>query len=127
MKNNIILFLMIFIIVFIGYEIFLRRDYKKSLKNIKKKKSSSIKYPVEVRLLRDFYKIKVDDNNYKSLINIVCFVSSIDITIIVMISGIFDRGYLQILIAFLLVVPIIFCSYYLVALFYNRKKNRREK
>ena len=121
MNNNIILFLMIFIIVFIGYEICLKRDYKKSLKNIKKKRISSLKYPVEVRLLRDFYKI-----DYKLLLNIVCFVSSIDITIIVMISGIFDRGYLQILVAFLLVVPIIFLSYYLVALFY-RKKNRRKK
>lgn len=126
MNNNIILFLMIFIIVFIGYEICLKRDYKKSLKNIKKKRISSLKYPVEVRLLRDFYKIELDNIDYKLLLNIVCFVSSIDITIIVMISGIFDRGYLQILVAFLLVVPIIFLSYYLVALFY-RKKNRRKK
>ena len=85
-----------------------------------------MKYPVEVRLLRDFYKIELDNIDYKLLLNIVCFVSSIDITIIVMISGIFDRGYLQILVAFLLVVPIIFLSYYLVALFY-RKKNRRKK
>lgn len=126
MIDNLILFLMIFIIVFIGYEIFLKRDYKKSLKNIKKKKINSMKYPVEIRLLRDFYKIEIDDVNYKLLLNIVCFISSIDITIIVIISGVFDRGYLQILVASLLVVPIIFLSYYLVALFY-RKKNRRKK
>lgn len=125
MKDDIVLFLLIFVIVFICYEIYMKRDYKKSLKK-KSKNKDAFKYPVEVRLLRDFYKLNIDDINYKRLLHIVCLTSSMDISIIVMISGMFDKGYIQILVAFILMFPIIFLSYYLVVLFY-RVRNRRMK
>ncbi len=127
MLNNIILFIIIFVIVFFIYEWIIYRDLKKRLKNKRKNTKTTDKYPMEVKILVDFYKLKLDNINYNRLIHIICIVSSLDISLIVIISGMFDKGYMQILVAFLIVLPIIFFSYYLIVFFYKFKEKRRNK
>lgn len=110
------LFMMIFIVVLLIYELFLFRGYRS-----KKGKKVTEKIPMEVKILESFFKLDIHKLDYERLLHIVAIVSSIDIAIIVTIAGLFENGLIQILIALLLVIPIIFLSYYLIACYYRRK------
>jgi len=130
MIKYILLFLMIFIIVLLIYEFILLKNYK----TLKRKNSGNRrkinrkdKYPMEVKILRDFYKVDVGKLNYDKLLNFVAVISSIDIALIVMIVSIFRNGIVQILVACVLVLPIIFFSYYLISLYYKYKLRGRKK
>lgn len=125
--KDMLIFVIYFIIIFIFYEIFIRKKYMKRLnKDIKVLNNKNLKYPVEVNILVKFYKVNIEQYDYNKLLHIVCLVSSIDISLIVFISDMFKNGYMQIIVALLLVLPVIFLSYYLVALFCNRKNRRNE-
>lgn len=121
MGNFIQLFVMIFLVVFLIYEFVLLRKYR--AKN--KKKTKGKEYPTEVQILINFYKVDVERVNYKKLLHLVAVVSSFDISLLVSVLGLLDSGILQIILAIFLVAPVIFISYYFIALFYNR--NRREE
>lgn len=120
------LFIMVFIVIFLVYEFILLKDYKDKKKK-KKKKSKDKGYPMEVRILRDFYHLDVKQLNYNNLLHFVAVVSSLDIAFIVSIAGLFRIGLIQILVAFILVLPVIFFSYYLINLYYRCKLKRRKK
>lgn len=126
MLIHIQLFLIVFIVVLFIYEFVLLRRYKIKKKR-KNKKSNNNDYPMEVKILRDFYKLDIEKLNYNRLLHFIAVVSSIDIALIVMIAGIFDSGIIQILVAFILVLPIIFLSYYLINLYYKCKLKKRRK
>lgn len=138
MIQNIVLFLLTFIVVFIIYEIIYAKDYRrthklkkeikkqnkkegKPKKNISNKDIIPEKKPMEVRLLETYFKVDIEKLKYKSLLRTVALVSSLDISIIVSIACVTRFGLIQILIAFILVIPIIYCSYYLLAKYYNYK------
>ncbi len=126
MMVQIQLFFMIFVVIFFIYEFILLRDYKIKRKG-KKKKGKNKGYPMEVRILRDFYHLEIDVLNYDRLLHFIAVVSSLDIALIVSVAGLFQMGMIQILVAFVLVLPIIFVSYYLINLFYRYRLNKRRK
>lgn len=115
MKKFIILFILIFLIVFLVYEFLILRKYRK---NNKKKKD---KYPMEVLLLINLYKLDIKKVNYNKLLHFIAFVSSLDIAVIVSIMSIVDMGIIQIIIALIIVIPIILGSYYMIYLYYKKK------
>lgn len=120
------LFLLIFVVILLVYEFILLKDYKDK-KQKKKKKSKNKGYPMELRILRDFYHLDIKQLNYNHLLHFVAVVSSLDIAFIVSIAGLFQIGLIQILVAFILVLPVIFFSYYLINLYYRYKLKRRKK
>lgn len=119
---------MTFFVIFIIYEFIFSRDYRNGIKLKKnaKKQVKQRKKPVEIRLLESYYKVEIDKLSYTRLLNAVALVSSLDIAIIVTVACISKIGLIQILIALILVVPIIYSSYYLLAKYYKRKIRKKE-
>ena len=116
------LFFIIFILVLLIYELIFNKY--KTRKNNKKKKKLKNNYPLEVLIMSSFYKIDIDKVNYNKFLNILAYVSSFDIALIVSIVSVVDNGILEILLALVLVLPIIFLSYYIVSLFYRKKESK---
>lgn len=122
------LFFMVFVVVLLVYEFILLREYKnKKTRKRKKKRKKTKEYPMEVKILKDFYHLDITQLNYNRLLHFIAIVSSLDIAIIVTIAGLFKSGIIQILIAFILVLPVIFSSYYLIYLYYQYKLKKRRK
>ena len=125
MLQNIILFLLI--TIFLVYEIMFIKEYRynKKIKKGKISKDDNRKEPVEVRLLKSYYKVDIDKLNYSSVLNTIAFISSLDMAIIITIACLAKIGLIQILIALILVIPIIYSSYYLLAKYYKYKINKK--
>lgn len=114
--QEVILFLLTYLFVFIIYEIFIVR---RAIKNEKKKKEN--KQPMEIKFLVNKYKFNLKKVNYHKLLHVMAFVSSFDISFIVSLSLLTKNFILQMLIILVLVVPVILSSYHLVYLVYKKK------
>ena len=127
MLQNIILFLLTFITIFLVYEIMFIKVYRynKKIKKGKISKDDNLKEPVEVRLLKSYYQVDIDELNYSSVLNTIAFISSLDMAIIITVACLVKIGLIQILIALILVIPIIYSSYYLLAKYYKYKINKK--
>ena len=112
-------FIICYILTFLLYLIFVilpRFRYLKKKKNNKVKKER--KEPVEVRYLVTRYRLNLDKVDYKKLLMIISLVSSLDISIAVSVSLLVDAYFLQLAVAFLLLVPLIFISYHFIYKYY---------
>ena len=124
MLEELVLFLMCFVLVLIIYEIFVVKKAKKNAD------SKDKKYPVEVKLLIDKYNLDMKKINYNQLLQIVAIVSSFDIALIVSAVMIFEGYILQLIGSIVIVIPVVLVSYHLVGLFYKKKgmiKNGKHK
>ena len=113
--QEVILFLLTYLFVFIIYEIFIVR---RAIKNEKKIKEN--KQPMEIKFLVNKYKFNLKKVNYHKLLHVMAFVSSFDISFIVSLSLLTKSFILQMLIILVLVVPVILSSYHLVYLVYKK-------
>lgn len=114
--QELILFLLSYLFVFIIYEIFIVR---RAIKNEKKKKDD--KQPIEVKYLVNKYNFDLKNIGYHNLLHVVALVSSFDISFIVSISLLMKSFLLQMLIILVLVIPVILVSYHLVYLIYKKR------
>lgn len=115
-------FIICYILTFLLYLIFVilpRFRYLKKKKNNKVKKER--KEPVEVRYLVTRYRLNLGKVDYKKLLMIISLVSSLDISIAVSVSLLVDAYFLQLAVAFLLLVPLIFISYHFIYKYYLKK------
>ena len=115
-------FIICYILTFLLYLIFVilpRFRYLKKKKNNKVKKER--KEPVEVRYLVTRYRLNLDKVDYKKLLMTISLVSSLDISIAVSVSLLVDAYFLQLAVAFLLLVPLIFISYHFIYKYYLKK------
>ena len=115
-------FIICYILTFLLYLIFVilpRFRYLKKKKNNKVKKER--KEPVEVRYLVTRYRLNLDKVDYKKLLMIISLVSSLDISIAVSVSLLVYAYFLQLAVAFLLLVPLIFISYHFIYKYYLKK------
>lgn len=110
--EELILFLMSFVVVHLVYQIFIIR---------KAKRRNSTKRPVEVTYLINKYHLDIKRIDYKKLLQCVSIVSSLDISLLVSIVLIFNNFIYQLLLIVLLVVPVILISYHVVGVYYVRK------
>lgn len=121
--QEIILFLICFVIVLILYEIFIvlpMKSYKKG-KSKKKKRQKEKSDPVEIKYLVFKYGLDLEKVNYDRLLRIVSLVSSFDIAIVVSIIALIEGYIWQMLLAIVLVIPLFLISYGLVAKYYEKK------
>ena len=119
--QELILFLLSFLFVFIIYQIFIvRRAKPKKMVNKKDKRVKEPKEPIEVTYLvsrgLDLKKV-----NYNKLLFVVSMVSSIDIALVVSIIVLLKVFVLEIIVGFISTIGIILLSYYLVYLVYKKK------
>ncbi len=119
--EEIILFLMSFVFMFIVYQIFLVGPAKRRAKDKKKQKDREKKELVEVKYLVKKYKLDLNKISYNQLLQIVALVSSFDISLIVSIIMSLNNFLMEIIIGFVATLLIIMMSYHLVYLFYKKK------
>ena len=123
MEKNIVLFIMTFLVLIIIYEFMFFRCCKKDKNSKDGKKNNDL---IELKLLKNFFKVPVEKFKKKIILQVIAFVSSIDISLIVTIAcAITPIGILQILISFIIMFPIIFISYYMVSFFCFKILKRR--
>ena len=116
MLEELLLFLLSFIFVFILYRIFVVPSAKKKYKYKNKGRE-----PIEVTYLKNHYHFNMKKISYKRLLMIISLVSSFDISLIVSIIMLLNNFILEIVIGFIMSLIIIYVSYYFVYLFYKRK------
>ena len=114
--QELVLFIMSFVAIFIAYELLIVNRAKK---HEKKKKDN--KEPIEVKFLVTKYKFNLKKLDYHKLLHVCAFVSSFDMALIVTLSMLFENGLIQMLVVLLLVVPVILISYHIVYLVYKKK------
>lgn len=114
--EELILFLMCFVFMFIIYEIFIVAKAKKNVRNKKNNKE-----PIEIKYLVSKYHLDLKKVNYNQLLQIIALVSSLDISIIVTISLFFEGYLIQLLVALVLAIVVILVSYHFVGYFYKKK------
>ena len=122
-----IFFCLAFIVVFLIYNFTFIRSYKQEQKLKKGKSIKNRKEPVEVRLLRIYYKVDITKLKYTSVLRRVAFVSSFDIALIVTIACITNLGLVQVLIATIIIFPVMYVSYWLLAKRLKRKIRKLEE
>ena len=114
--QELVLFIMSFVAIFIAYELLIVNREKK---HEKKKKDN--KEPIEVKFLVTKYKFNLKKLDYHKLLHVCAFVSSFDMALIVTLSMLFENGLIQMLVVLLLVVPVILISYHIVYLVYKKR------
>ena len=109
--NNIILFLVTYLIVYIIYYVF----------SIRKARKNKNKLPVEVQYLIINYKIDIDKITYKSLMHFIALIGSFDIAVIVTVVLNLNGYILPFIVGFILALPLIFISFKIIGTYYKRK------
>ncbi len=112
MLDELILFIMTFLLVFIIYELFLVRKAKKDKRR---------KKPIEVNYLIGKYNLDINKLNYRRLLNIISVVSAFDISLVVTIVSLFNNFLFQLLVGFVLIMLLIIVSYDIVGRIYKKK------
>ena len=105
-----------FLVVFALYFIFIYIPYKRRYS-----KNNMDKQPVEIRLLENMYKIDLKKVNYRLLLLAVCFISSLDISLIVSIVIQIHNFFLEIVLGLIITIIIIIVSYFPVGLYYKKR------
>ena len=112
MLDQILVFILTFLFVFIIYEAFLIKKCKKDKRR---------KKPVEVTYLINKYKLDINKVNYKKLLNTISIISALDISLAVSIISLLKDFYLQLAVGFVLIMALIVVSYDIVGKIYNNK------
>ena len=112
MLDELILFIMTFLLVVIIYELFLVRKAKKDKRR---------KKPIEVNYLIGKYNLDINKLNYRRLLNIISVVSAFDISLVVTIVSLFNNFLFQLLVGFVLIMLLIIVSYDIVGRIYKKK------
>ena len=115
--EELILFILTYVFVFVIYQIFIISPAKKRKKNNVK----TDKELFEVKYLVSKYKLDLDKISYNQLIQICALISSFDISIAVGVMTLFNNFLLQMLLGFTTIFILIFISYHMVYLFYKKK------
>ena len=120
--QELLLFIMCYIVVLVFYELyFVRRAKKFKSGKMSKKKKDKYKEPGEIILLKSKFKVDIDKVNYDQLLQIVALVSSFDISLVVSVMSIIPIFVLKLVVGLVLIFLTIYISYYLVYLFYKKK------
>ena len=119
--QELILFLLSFLLVFILYQIFIVKRAKRKKTKKKDKRVKEPKEPIEVTYLVNRYGLDLKKVDYNKLLFVISMVSSIDIALVVTIIMLLKIFVLEIVVGFISTIGIILLSYKLVYLVYKKK------
>jgi len=129
--EEVILFILCYLVVLIFYELFIVRRAKNSRdEKAKSKRKRGVKEPVEVLYLKNRYNLDMEKIEYNQLLQIIALVSSFDISLIVSVMSLIPNFIIKITVGFILIFLMVYISYYFVYLFYKKKgmiKNGKHK
>lgn len=118
----IIYFIVTFVISFLISYITVIRKLTRTKKNKKRKKlRKDAKLPVEVIYLIKRYKLDLERINIKKLLYLVYLVASIDIGVIIVVISPIKNIFLQILVGFIVSIPLILVTYNSIGNYYIKK------
>lgn len=124
--EEVILFLMTFILLFVIYQVIFILPLKKK----DDKKNNKDKELLEIRYLKSKYNLDFDKISYKQLLQLCAITSCLDISIAVTVVSYVSSFFWEIAIGFVVICILIFSSYHLIYLFYKKKgmvKNGKHK
>lgn len=124
--QEILLFIMSYVLVFVLYQIFVVSKAKKKMASKKKDKW----YPIEVNYLVKKYNLDLEKVNYNQLLQLIAITSSFDIALSVNFMLLLKNFLIEVIGGFIFIIVIILVSYHSIYLFYKRKgmiKNERDK
>ncbi len=119
--EELILFILCFIFVFIIYQVFIIIPVKRNKNKKIKKKLKKGKEIYEIKYLQARYKIDLNKVNYNKLLNVCCFTSSFDIALIVSFMELIDNFFLKLIATMVFSVATILVSYHFVYMYLRRK------
>ena len=119
--EEIVLFFMSYVFVFIMYQLFIIKPAKKRYVEKSKSKDRDKKELVEIKYLVKRYKLDLEKISYKQLLQIVALVSSFDISLVVSTIMLIENFILSIIVGFILTILLILLSYHFVYVFYKKK------
>lgn len=108
--KGVLTYLLFFVIAYIIYFVLVVLPHSKSIKKNKNKK-----YPPELQLLRDYYKVNVNKIGVIKTLRIINFVNALMFAALVMIVFGVKQQWLKIIILAVLIIPSIWCVYYFLA------------
>lgn len=106
-------FLIYFIVVFIGYYFVYVRKAKRE-----NKRSS------EVTFLINYYKLDVKKFSYKKFLTVVTFTVAFDVSLVGVLVPLFQGLIWQILIGFVVIIPVAVVSFIIVGNYYKNKQTK---
>ena len=115
--DNILLFLIFFVIIYLLYYfIFVRKQIK-----YKKDKVFS-----DVKILEGYYKINIKKIGYQKILRILNFVNALMLSLIMMLVINLDKVIYKILVIIILIVPVIWVTYYFLAKYLKYLEGKSE-
>ena len=127
--KKLILFLIMFTVVYIGYYFLTIRPYNKKDDGTKKrKKKKNNEERVEIQYLINKYKVDIKNINMNNLLWDIAFVNSFIISLTVVVIGLdVIKGYIwKILLGFVVLIPSILLGYKILGIKYNKQKEKRK-
>ena len=126
--KKLILFLIMFTIVYIGYYILVIRTYNKVDTKKKKRKKKNDEERVEIQYLINRYRVDIKNINMNNLLWDIAFTNSFIISLTVVVIGLdVIKGYIwKLLLGFVVLIPSILIGYKILGIKYNKQKEKRK-
>ena len=120
MKNELILFLIAFVFIWLIYQIFVVSKTKKA------RKKGIIKHPTEILYLVSVYKLDLKEVNYNLLLQVISLVSAFDIALVVSICCLVKGYFLSIVLCIVSTIILILITYHIVYLLFRKKGKKND-
>ena len=104
-----------FIIIYLLYYFFI---------TLKQRKKQYRRLTSDAIILRDYYKINLKKIGYKKVYRLLNFVNAFLITFILLIIINIDNYFFKLLVATILILPIIWFGYYVLALYLKKEEKK---
>ncbi len=126
--KELMVFVFTFILIYMLYYLFtIRKELNKIERKRKgkvkkrKKKVDEAKLPVEIQYLVLRYKLDLGKITYWKLLQLMGVVTSFDLALVVTVVSFVTGTGLQLLVGFVLLIPVLLLSYHFIGLHYKKK------
>jgi hypothetical protein len=121
--NYVIIYVIFFILAYIGYYLFITNGQIKSLrgKTKKKKELSS-----ELILFKNYYHIDIEKIGMIKVLRIVNFVNALLIAAIVTSVALINKVWLKLFVAVIIIIPVIWAAYYFLAKYLKHLERKND-
>ena len=126
--KELMVFVFTFILIYMLYYLFtIRKELNKIERKRKgkvkkrKKKVDEAKLPVEIQYLVLRYKLNLGKITYWKLLQLMGVVTSFDLALVVTVVSLVTGTGLQLLLGFVLLIPVLLLSYHFIGLHYKKK------